>query len=259
MTVGPTSNLTSMVLSMQRATTSSSGAGGEASPTDARVKTALAALESLTRPASDAAEERKAAAAKKVEALKARIKMLRMSGGDPGATAKAVAALARELGAAVKAYAAAGGSAVSLGVQTATSPTAEASGTERQGAAPAEVEVVPTEASTETGEEEEATASPTDPYRQTIERMQQDAADRARRNSSREADTKFAAEVKGLAAELKAILREAQNKARREDDPVSTTDEQAADKALSQVADAVADIGGASGGMALTVGVSISI
>lgn len=276
MSVISTANMAGAALSSQRATAPlSGGSNGARGPDDARLKTALTALESLKRPASDAAQERKAAAARKVEALKARIQMLRMSGGDPAATARAVAALARELGAAVKAYAAAGGGSGTGETQAAA---ASAAGSASQAADPADAgtdagtEVstesqAPAEAGPETAGktadektgEAETDASPANPYQKTIDRLQADAADRARRNADREADERFSADVKGLAATLKAILREAELKARRENRPLDDAETEAADKVLSQAIDAAQEISTPIDAAGAIVGAGVSI
>lgn len=258
MTLALTSNLSSLALPTARGGSSSAGTNGAAGRDDARLKDALTALQSLKRPASKASEEQKAAAAKKVEALKARIKMLRMSSGNPASTAKAVAALARELGAAVKAYAAAGGGSAAVGLQsTATPGPQDTASAEAAEDAEASAEATDeTEAEPGEGERTPAAAHPSDPYRKAQERLQADAAERARQNGSQEADAKFAAEAKGLAAELKAMLREAQQKAKRTgDDRAMSADQRTADKALDQVTDAVADLTSPIG----SVGVGLSI
>lgn len=215
---------------------------------DARVRDARTALDALTRPASDAAEERKAAARKKVEQLKALIRMLRMGGGDPEATAKAVAQLARELGAAAKAYAGAGGGEASV-----ATPAAAPEGAAAPEATPAPTDPVEEAAAGKTASGEPST--PADPYRQVIERMQAEAADRARRSAGRDADARFAAEVKGLGAELEAMLRAAQRKARLDGERLNPNDDRAADEALTQVADAVADIAPPLGGLTLSISI----
>lgn len=254
MTLALTSNLSSLALPTARGGSSSAGTNGAAGRDDARLKDALTALQSLKRPTSKASEEQKAAAAKKVEALKARIKMLRMSSGNPASTAKAVAALARELGAAVKAYAAAGGGSAAVGLQPTATPGPQDTGS-AEAAEDAEA-TDETEAETGEGERTPAAAHPSDPYRKAQERLQADAAERARQNGSQEADAKFAAEAKGLAAELKAMLREAQQKAKRTgDDRAMSADQRTADKALDQVTDAVADLTSPIG----SVGVGLSI
>ncbi|WP_421730629.1 hypothetical protein [Brevundimonas sp.] len=234
---------------------------------EARIKSALTALETLKRPQTDAAEERKAAAQKKIEDLKARIRALRMSGGDPEATARMAAQLARELGSAVKAYAAAGGTSgggTSSGAGVGAASPVVASGSETAGAGAEGAAMTPPDgespqslSSTE-GDDETPPGdvqTPKDPYRQVIERQQAQAAERARESADKEADRKFATEAKALAAELKAILRQAAEAAKREGNTTVSSDEQTADKAMADVDAALADLSAPMGG----IGVSLQV
>jgi len=95
------------------------------------MKSAVTALESLKKSRTSVIEERKAAARQKIEQIKARIRMMRMSmPADPKAAAKMVAQLARELGAAVKAYASAGGAMSDIGGGASQGAAGAASATE---------------------------------------------------------------------------------------------------------------------------------
>ena len=96
---------------------------------EAKVKDARAALETLKQRKTSADEDQKAAAKQKIEQLKARIRMMRMTmPADPKAAARMASQLARELGAAVKAYAAAGGSTAGMGGASTPPTAASASG-----------------------------------------------------------------------------------------------------------------------------------
>jgi len=238
----------------------------------AKAKDALAALRTLSEQRSSVGEERKAAARKKVEDLKARIRSLQMTaGGNPEAIAKIAAQLARELGAAVKAYAAAGGSTAGMGRPSASASQAgEASGDQAPAAdasvadapsAAAEVEsgsAAPFDEETSNrGKPEPGAGKDTDPYRQVIERQQAQAAEQANRSADSEADAKFAADVKGLVAQLKAILHQAAEQAKRDADPSASTDEKSADEALTQVTEALGDIASPLAGVA--VGISLQV
>ena len=238
----------------------------------AKAKDALAALRTLGEQRSSVGEQRKAAARKKVEDLKARIRSLQMTaGGNPEAIAKIAAQLARELGAAVKAYAEAGGSAAGMGGPSASASQAgEASGDQAPAAdasaanapsAAAEVEsgrAAPFDEETSNrGKSEHCAGKDTDPYRQVIERQQARAAEQANRSADREADDKFAADVKGLVAQLKAILHQAAEKAKRNADPSASTDEKSADEALTQVTEALGDMASPLAGVA--VGISLQV
>lgn len=237
----------------------------------AKAKEALAALQTLREQRSSAGEERKAAARKKVEDLKARIRSLQMTaGGNPEAIAKIAAQLARELGAAVKAYAAAGGSAAGMsGPSASASQAGQASGGEAPAAdAPAADAPVAaeTQASSAAPSDEEASngrasergsANAKDPYRQVIERQQAQAAEQASRSADKEADNKFAADVKSLVAQLKAILHQAAEKAKRDGEPTASLDQTSADKALTQVTEALGDM--TSPGSGVGLGLSLQV
>ena len=178
---------------------------------DARLNDARAAVETLKQRTSNASEEKKAAAKKKIEEIKARLQMLQMAMiGDPTGAARMAAALARELGAAVKAYAAAGGSTAGLGAASGAPATGalEAGGAE---AAPeaetGEVvaETPPPEASAETTVEEAEAAKVSNPYQQAKVRINE----QARRSGERQADRDTMDEVKRLAARIKAMAQRA--------------------------------------------------
>ncbi len=183
---------------------------------DARLRDARAAVESLKQRSSSASEEKKAAAKKKIEEIKARLQMLQMAMiGDPKGAARMAAALARELGAAVKAYAAAGGSTAGLGAASGA-PATGASGTGGAEAAPeaASGEVAaaasPPEASAEEAEEAEA-AKASNPYQQAIDAAQARINEQARRSGERQADRDTMDEVKRLAARIKAMAQRAKD------------------------------------------------
>ncbi|MFC5344886.1 hypothetical protein ACETK8_02645 [Brevundimonas staleyi] len=170
-----------------------------------RLRAAKTALQTYDRQRTEAAEERKAIARKKAEDLKARIQMMKLSmPSDPEAAARVIAALARELGAAVKAYGGPSGGLEAGLAATAAPTTGETLAMEAAAVAPA-----PT---TDTGEPTtgEAEAGPTDPYRQAAQAQQTRAAEQARRSESAKADSEFATLVKGLMAELKAMARKAE-------------------------------------------------
>ncbi|PQZ76437.1 MULTISPECIES: hypothetical protein [unclassified Brevundimonas] len=175
---------------------------------DAKLNDARAAVESLKQRTSNASEEKKAAAKKKIEQIKARLQMLQMAMiGDPRGAARMAAALARELGAAVKAYAAAGGSTAGLGGASAPATGRGEAGAE---AAPSEAQVeamsveqpVPTE-------DQGAGAKPSNPYQQAIDASQARINDQARLSGERQADRDTMDEVKRLAARIKAMAQRA--------------------------------------------------
>ena len=184
---------------------------------DARLNDARAAVESLKQRTSNASEEKKAAAKKKIEEIKARLQMLQMAMiGDPKGAARMAAALARELGAAVKAYAAAGGSTAGLGAASG----APATGALEAGVAEAAPEAASGEVAAETpspetpawGPTEEAEAAKaSNPYQQAIDASQARINEQARRSGERQADRDTMDEVKRLAARIKAMAQRAKD------------------------------------------------
>lgn len=200
---------------------------------EARLREARAAAETLKARSSQASEDRKAAARQKVEQLKARLQMLRsMATVDPKGTARLAAQLARELGSAVKAYAAAGGntSGMSATGAPAASATGEVGATGAGGDAGTSAQSVVTQAgSTDQAEGEDAGSSgaqsdgkSANPYQQAINEQQVRTAEMARRGNEQRADAELMADVRKMAAELKALVRQATEKAKAgEDDALS--------------------------------------
>ena len=186
-------------------------------PADARLNDARAAVESLIQRTSNASEEKKAAAKKKIEEIKARLQMLQMAMiGDPKGAARMAAALARELGAAVKAYAAAGGSTAGLGAASGAPATGalEAGGAEAAPEAESgevAAETSPPEASAEATAEEAEAAKASNPYQQAIDAAQVRINEQARRSGERQADRDTMDEVKRLAARIKAMAQRAKD------------------------------------------------
>lgn len=184
---------------------------------DARLNDARAAVESLKQRTSNASEEKKAAARKKIEEIKARLQMLQMAMiGDPKGAARMAAALARELGAAVKAYAAAGGSTAGLGAASG----APATGALEAGVAEAAPEAASGEVAAETPSPETPAGGPTEeaeaakasnPYQQAIDASQARINEQARRSGERQADRDTMDEVKRLAARIKAMAQRAKD------------------------------------------------
>jgi DNA-binding transcriptional MerR regulator len=230
-----------------------------AAAAEAKVRDAKAALEALSQRRSQASEERKAAARKKIEQLKARLEMLQsMAAVDPKGTARLAAQLARELGAAVKEYAAAGGSTSGLSAP-APAPSAPSAPAPADGQAqvPASVDGE-AQAATDEGEPtpggEDETKS-ANPYQQAIDEAQARAADYARRGAEAKADMEFLGEVRRMAAQIKALIRKAAEAQPGSDEalpPSEAQDARAAAAAMDrELAQASADLTG--GGVSLLV------
>lgn len=171
---------------------------------DAKLNDARAAVESLKQRTNNASEDQKAAAKKKIEQIKARLQMLQMAMiGDPKGAARMAAQLARELGAAVKAYAAAGGAPSGLGGAPAA-PGDDAGAAAVSDGAMAE----PTQPAVADRAEAEADGvKPSNPYQQAIDASEARVAEQARRSEARQADRDVLDEVKRLAAQIKNLAQ----------------------------------------------------
>lgn len=217
----------------------------------ARLRDARSAVATLKQMNTNASDQKKAAAKQRVNQLKARLQMLKMSSPvDP----KVLAQLARELKSAVSSYAGAGGSAGDLGVTAtpaASTPSADAGAAQVEaGADAAAAQAVATEQAGEPKQDE--AGSPDNPY----QRMAQDAevklAEASRRGAASQADRDFLTDVRGLGNQIKAMAKQAfASKA----DPVERRDAETAEKAaadaLKAVDDASKDLN--VGGISLTV------
>ena len=220
---------------------------------EARLRDSKAAVETLKGRTSQASEERKAEARQKIEQLKARLQMLRsMASMDPEGTARLAAQLARELGAAVKAYAAAGGTGGggTTGVAVPAPSGADAATTEKGEAVVATAEPAPTDPTADkaAGKTEDAGKS-ANPYQSVLDEQQAQAADLSRRGGEQRADREFMADVRRMAAELKALVRAATEKARAgDDDALSPQEAQDLDRSVAemdrQIGQATGDMGG---------------
>lgn len=185
---------------------------------DAKLNDARAAVESLKQRTSNASEEKKAAAKKKIEQIKARLQMLQMAMiGDPKGAARMAAQLAKELGEAVKAYAAAGGSTAGLGAASGPSTSgAEAATDAPSGEGQAEAQ--PAEPTAPSEEQDADAAKSSNPYQQAIDAARTRVDEQARRSGERQADRETIDEVKRLAARIKAMAQQAANKGTPEGD-----------------------------------------
>lgn len=222
------------------------------SAAEAKLRDAKAAAEALQSRSSQAAEDRKAQARQKIEQLKARLQMLQsMAGVDPKGTARVAAQLARELGQAVKAYAAAGGGAAGMGgvgapVVPAPGDAVAAEGAEAAAGVGAADQAPAQENGGPKGDEGAKSANP---YQQAINEQQAQAADLSRRGNEQRADSDLMAEVRKMAAELKSLVRLATERAKTgEDDALSPQEARDLDKAVAamdrDLQQATSDMGG---------------
>lgn len=234
---------------------------------EAKLRDARAAVDTLKRLRSQASEERKAIARQKIEQLKARLQALKaMAAVDPKGTARMAGQLARELGAAVKAYAAAGGVTSGMdsgavpvpgeGGATAPAPPAGEGDAALSGAKEPSPEAAAQTAAGATAQADDEQGSDhkneaekaANPYQRSIDQANARAAEMTRRSSEKQADSDFLAEVRNLAAEIKQLVRRAaENKPGDED--VLPPDEARKMKAMAEQMDrdikqASIDLGG---------------
>ena len=196
-------------------------------------------IEQLRSSQKDVNERRKEAARQKVERLKAEIAALRMmASSDPEAVARQAARLARELSAAAKEYAAAGGSAnsittaVSIGpaAPTAAEPTQDS--TQTSTSIPTDTETG-TVADTQSEKPAHQDASTTDDDRTAFrEKINEQIADAQKQFASTTEDETFIRTVRHLMNELKAIIKNAQLKIQLESGTSSDRNVEDAEKAL---------------------------
>jgi len=224
-----------------------------AAAAEAKLREARAAAETLKAKSSQASEERKAAARQKIEQLKARLQMLRsMAGADPKGTARLAAQIARELGAAVKAYAAAGGSTsgMSAGAVPAA-PVSAAPGAEGAAGEGAPAAATPSEGSpaNQSDDAKGADGKTANPYQQAIDEQNARTAEMSRRSGEAKADAEFMADVRKIAAELKQLVRQATERAKAGyDDALSPQEAAELEKSIASmdqdIGEATADLGG---------------
>jgi len=233
-----------------------------AAQAEAKVRDARAAMEALQQRRTKASDERKAAAKQKIEQLKARLQALQsMAAADPRGTARLAAQLARELKAAVKEYgggaAGGGGSFGAIGGTDAAAPTsteaAPADGAAAAVATPtvAQARTGATEDSgseSETPEDGEQGEKPANPYQQAIDQQQARAAQFNRRTAEAQADQEFIGEARKLAAQIKALVRNAADRSPGEEGALSPEEARELKAAVAdmdrQIETAQGDLGG---------------
>ncbi|CAL1689999.1 hypothetical protein MMB232_00119 [Brevundimonas subvibrioides] len=233
----------------------------------ARLAEARSAVETLKANGAGrtgaAAEERKAQARKKVEQLKARLKMMQMSAA---ANPKALAQIARELKAAIKAYGGAGGSTAGLdagspadmpssgpsvtpegAASAAGPPGAEAGG---ESPAPTTDDGSPDAAGTDPSKDgggADARGATSDPYRRMAEAALARGAEASRRGAHQDADRDFLSGVRELAAILESLARRAVQEAKVNPSLGADADEalKASDAVDKAITEAAGDLGAA--------------
>lgn len=178
-------------------------------------------------------------ARQKLEALKQRLKMLLMMGGDPKSVAHEAAQIAKEIGEAAKAYAAAGGS-VSTSQGAADVPPSPASADAAASPAPPDAPTAAPDApaaspaNAPAGPGDDKTAAKTGPA------VMEEPTAKTIAPSGPSGPDPFITEAKQLSAQARAILKAAIARARREHaDPQDLKEDQAkVDAAEKDVQDA---------------------
>ena len=195
-----------------------------------KARGASQALDALKHSNARVHDEQKANARAKLEALKERLRRLRMMGASP----QQIAALAKELKAAVKAYASAGGSSAQADGAPAE-PAASPPSPKDEAAAP--VADKPARAPDD--------RKPENPYEKAIAANAQGVAAAARKASDSQQDRDFISQARQLAKQLKAAAVQAAQKAQQSGKPGDAADAvKAAEAAEKAIADAEHDLGG---------------
>ena len=232
-----------------------------------RMRVAEQTLATLKRSATRPNDEQKTRAREKLEAIRKRLEQLRMMGGAP----RQIAALAKELKEAVRAYGRAGGSTADAGVSSAdaTQPAeAVAESAARDGAtqdaataepAPTEVPVAVPVTDTDKPSSSPEGGNPENPYDKAIAAHAESVAAAARRSSESQEDRDFALKARQLANQLKGAAIQAAQKAKQSGKPAEAADAAEAIKAAEDADKALGDIRQTMGGAAsLTLG-SVSV
>jgi hypothetical protein len=225
-------------------TTLSAAAPVDTAAADQKLQQMRDAVVKLKTVSDSAKAARSGAAMAKLEALKQRLKMLMMMGGDPKTVARQAAQIAKEIGEAAKEYAAAGGG-TPVPVPTAAPQVAPAAAGD---AAAADVPqatdgandgATPAPAAAPSGTPPAGPDPKTDPKTDPASAAKPSAKTTASAGPS--APDPVLAEAKTLAARAKALLKAAIERAKREHaDPTELKDDQdkmnAADKDIDDAA-----------------------
>jgi len=213
----------------------------------AKMRVAKEALATLKRNTTRPNTEQKAHAREKLEALKKRLQQLRMMGGTP----RQIAALAKELNDAVKAYGSAGGSSAEAGASS-EEPRQAADAVNNDASAEPGVAVeldastmyVPAEADNSARPANApVNGKPANPYDKANTAHAERVAMAARNSSESQEDRDFISKARLLAKQLKAAAVEAAQKAQQSgktaDAADAVTAAEAADKSIANVQHAI--------------------
>lgn len=228
-----------------------------------KIKSAKDVLARLIEAQKEQREEAKAAARKKVEQLKQRLQMLQqMFSGDPEKLAKAIAQVAKELKAAVKAYGGTDGGSASL---TGTANTADT--TVQTGVTKAAGEAVTLETgAAETGANPDEVPAEETPHAQTgSQNLTAEQRQAQEKQAEAREDSDFAKEARDLMRKIKALLEQAKADAKLDatqseaENPQTTEAISEADKALKSLDSELSDLETSSNTTLFATGLVISL
>ncbi len=214
---------------------------------------------------SDVNEQRKAAAAEKVQRIKQKLATLRLIASiNPEAAAKQAAQLSRELTQAVREYSASGGNGGVSAVAASVVANTQAAGPEKSADMEAAIAPQTAEATTLEGEEPAAEESPQinpDALRQTLEDIrkeeekdeqsfrgntQEQISAPAERQAKLQADAQFAKDVEDVKNALRKILESVKRKLEEKENDSADQDIKDGESALQEVGLSLASVSFAS-------------
>ncbi|MEA2825392.1 MAG: hypothetical protein QOF03_1874 [Alphaproteobacteria bacterium] len=232
-----------------------------------KMRVAKQALADLKRSATRPNNEQKAHAKEKLEALRKRLQQLRMMGGTP----RQIAALAKELQDAVKAYGGAGISSAEAGLSSEDSTQAAQkapddtvhndASAEPSAAAELASPTVPAAAAADDAAKPSNApedGKPANPYDKAIAANAESVAMAARNSSQSQEDRDFLSKARLLAKQIKAAAVEAAQKAHQGGKAPDVADATDAVKAAEAAEKSIADVQQSIGGAALSV-ISVSV
>lgn len=229
---------TAQTLSNGTKSTDATQSADDQSPAAQALQRSKEALNTLKQANASQKQQRKGAAKAKVDRLKKELENLRLWGGDPKAVARRAAQISRELASAAKEYASSGGRA-GLGLADAggAGDAQGATGAQDAEQAAGEAEASSDAAMAEAQAGQAGTPEPVTAHDALVEQYRQDAAEAQKKGAEGEEDSKFAAEVRRLHAQAKAVIAEQKRRAEREG-----TGEDEVDRLVKQIDADAADI-----------------
>ena len=222
-------------------------------------------LQRLKSSKKDVNEQRKAAAREKVERLKAQIQiLLMMSSGDPEAVARQAAHLARELSAAAKQYASAGGSTGLVGDVLSNLATTGAQAATPAPSAELALDAAETNTMADTGangsDVDVQTSSSRDERKAAFLKIGSDQKSKAtEQNAAREEDQKFIQTVRDLVNALRTIIKKAEQEIRHEGGTSSYRDMTQVDKTLRDTEQALQEISAVTFSAPVSINTAVSL